>query len=138
MTKTNKINDANIQTEPILINNRSGEHGTAVVINGNRRLATWRQLYYEDPLKYAHFASIQCDVLPSTFDQENESGLEFELQIAQDIKETYNWIDDRKAKLKQIDFLRNKGVAQEKAIKDVAKRTRITEARLKTELKGSK
>ncbi len=127
---------SNIQTEPILINNRSGEHGTAVVINGNRRLATWRQLYYEDPIEFAHFALIQCDVLPSNFDQENESDLEYQLQIAQDIKEEYNWINDRKAKLKKIERLTNKGVSQERAIKEVAKESNITEARLKTELEA--
>ena len=48
---------ANKQIEPILLD----EHG--FVVNGNRRLCCWRDLYYQDSSRYGHFAYIDVAVL---------------------------------------------------------------------------
>ena len=124
------------QNEPLLINNR-GDDGVAVVVNGNRRLCVWRELYYSNPTKYAHFETIQCAILPSTFDKSKEAQIEFELQIAKEIKQEYNWIDDRKAKLNLETLYTNKdGMVLSSAVKRVAKETGIQESRLKNQVIG--
>ena len=122
------------QNEPLLINNR-GEDGVAVVVNGNRRLCMWRECYYTDPITYAHFETIQCALLPSTFDADKEAQIEFELQIAKEIKQEYNWINDRKAKRHlQTILTEKKGMSLDDATKQVAKETGIQESRLKNQL----
>ncbi|MCC8368668.1 MAG: hypothetical protein LN573_01085 [Rickettsia endosymbiont of Oxypoda opaca] len=74
----------NKQVEPILLD----EYG--FVINGNRRLASWRELYNEDRKKYDHFAYIDIAVLPHCDEKEIDK-LEAQLQIAPDIKAKYSW-----------------------------------------------
>jgi len=77
-------NTSNKQVEPILLD----ENG--FVINGNRRLATWRNLYHTDNLKYGHFRNIDIAVLPHC-DEKEIDRLEAALQIAKDIKADYSW-----------------------------------------------
>jgi hypothetical protein len=77
-------NTANKQVAPILLD----ENG--FVVNGNRRLGTWRQLAFEDPEKYGHFANIDVAVLPHCTDREVDR-LEAMLQIEKDIRADYAW-----------------------------------------------
>ncbi|MCY1266712.1 hypothetical protein D9M68_165990 [compost metagenome] len=72
------------QVEPIILD----ENG--FVINGNRRLATWRELLHADPKKYGHFEYIDVVVLPHC-DEKAIDRLEASLQIEQDIKADYTW-----------------------------------------------
>lgn len=60
------------------------------VVNGNRRLATWRELYHADNSKYRHFEYIDVVVLPHV-DRRAIDRLEAELQIEPDIKADYTW-----------------------------------------------
>lgn len=90
----------NIQVEPILVS----EHG--VVVNGNRRLAMWRELHYQDAVKYAHFGHIDVAVL-SHCDEREIDKLEATLQIEEDIKADYEWHAEAnmmRAKQKQHGF----------------------------------
>ena len=77
-------NTANKQVEALLLD----EHG--FVINGNRRLATWRDLVHSDPGKFGHFEYIDVAVLPPV-DAKAIDRLEAELQIEKDIKADYTW-----------------------------------------------
>lgn len=75
---------SNIQVNPILLD----EGG--FVINGNRRLATWRQLLLDGGDKYAHFRHIDAVVLPHCDEQELDR-IEAAEQIKKDIKAKYTW-----------------------------------------------
>lgn len=75
---------ANKQVEPILLD----ENG--FVVNGNRRLSTWRDLCHTDNAKYGHFRHIDVAVLPHC-DEKEIDRLEATLQIAKDIKADYSW-----------------------------------------------
>lgn len=81
---------ANIQVDPILLD----ENG--FVVNGNRRLATWRELLFKFPDKYGHFRHIDVAVLPHCDEREIDR-LEATLQIEPDIKADYSW--DAKANM---------------------------------------
>lgn len=61
-----------------------------VVVNGNRRLCAWRELYYSDRNKYSHFQSIRVAVLPD-HDPQGIYDLEVSLQIHSDMKAEYAW-----------------------------------------------
>ncbi len=77
-------NTAIKQVDPILLD----ENG--FVINGNRRLATWRELVSLPGDKYAHFRHIDVAVLPHSTEAELDR-LEASLQIEKDIKADYTW-----------------------------------------------
>lgn len=72
------------QVDPILLD----ENG--FVVNGNRRLAAWRDLLHVEPSKYGHFRHIDVAILPHCDDREIDR-LEASLQIEKDIKADYSW-----------------------------------------------
>ena len=80
----------NIQVEVILLD----ENG--FVINGNRRLAAWRELVHKDKSKYGHFENIDVVVLPHCDNKEIDR-IEARLQITKDIRADYSW--DARAKM---------------------------------------
>lgn len=80
----------NIQVEVLLLD----EYG--FVVNGNRRLATWRELVYKDKAKYGHFENIDVVVLPHCDNKEIDR-IEARLQISKDIRADYSW--DARAKM---------------------------------------
>lgn len=84
LLKTFKDNDKLQQTEP-LICSKDG-----VVVNGNRRLCAWRELYYGNKSKYAHFQTVRVAVLPDS-DPQGIYDLEVALQIHSDMKAEYVW-----------------------------------------------
>jgi hypothetical protein len=75
---------ANEQVDPILLD----ENG--FVVNGNRRLCCWRELYAKDPSAYSHFGHVDAVVLPHCDEQELDR-LEAKLQIEKDIRSDYTW-----------------------------------------------
>ncbi len=77
-------NSMNKQIDPILLD----ENG--FVVNGNRRLAAWRELLIDPSGKYPHFADIDVAVLPHCTEREIDR-LEARLQIEKDIRADYNW-----------------------------------------------
>lgn len=76
--------NANKQIDPIILD----ENG--FVVNGNRRLSSWRSLYYGRSSEYPHFAHIDIAVLPHCDDKEIDR-IEADLQIKKDIKAKYSW-----------------------------------------------
>lgn len=72
------------QEEPIILSS------VGYVINGNRRLSTWRELYATDPSKFAHFRTIEAVILPFC-DERDLDRLEAELQLKEDLKADYSW-----------------------------------------------
>ena len=74
----------NKQVNPILLD----ENGC--VVNGNRRLATWRELMHKDASKYAHYQHVDVAILPHCEEKEIDR-LEARLQIAKDIRADYSW-----------------------------------------------
>lgn len=72
------------QVESILLD----ENG--FVVNGNRRLSTWRELLHRDAKKYSGFAYVDVAVLPHCSEREIDR-LEASLQIEKDIRADYNW-----------------------------------------------
>jgi hypothetical protein len=74
----------NQQVNPILLD----ENG--FVVNGNRRLASWRELLHSDPGKYGHLQHIDIAVLPHCEEKEIDR-LEARLQITKDIRADYSW-----------------------------------------------
>lgn len=77
-------NTANVQVPPILLD----ENG--FVVNGNRRLATWRDLLFKSAQKYGHFRYIDVVILPHSTDRDIDR-LEVKLQIEEDIQADYIW-----------------------------------------------
>lgn len=75
---------ANKQVDPLLLD----ENG--FVVNGNRRLATWRELLHDDPAQYGHFRHIDVAILSHCNEREIDR-LEATLQIEKDIKADYAW-----------------------------------------------
>lgn len=72
------------QTDPLICSD------TGVVVNGNRRLCAWRELYYSNKDKYKHFEMVRVAVLPN-HDQVGMYDLEVALQIQSDMKADYVW-----------------------------------------------
>lgn len=74
----------NDQTEPLILDSNG------FVINGNRRLTSWRKLHYGEPKKYSHFSHVKVIMLPHC-DEKDLDELEASLQIHEDIKADYSW-----------------------------------------------
>jgi len=72
------------QNEPIILSH------LGYVVNGNRRLSTWRALYEENPTKFVKFAGINVVILPYC-DAKALDRLEANLQIKEDLKAPYSW-----------------------------------------------
>ena len=72
------------QKEPIICSSNG------IVVNGNRRLCVWRELFYSNPTKYKHFQIIRVAVLPDS-DPRGMYDLEVALQIKSDMKADYAW-----------------------------------------------
>ncbi len=83
-----------LQTEPLLIT-RQG-----LVVNGNRRLASMRELRSRDPRRYAAFTRVACAVLPEDLSHDTIEFIEANLQMAPDLKLDYGWIN-RRLKLRE-------------------------------------
>jgi hypothetical protein len=74
------------QQEPAVIT------ADGVLINGNRRAAALRSLYFDDDRLGAHY--VKCLVLPADATASELVDLETELQIARDFKQDYGWINE--------------------------------------------
>ena len=75
---------SNIQVDALILDE------SGFVVNGNRRLATWRELLWKFPEKYEHFRHIDVSVLSHCEEREIDR-LEATLQIEKDIKADYSW-----------------------------------------------
>lgn len=78
-----------IQAERLLLTS------DGVVVDGNRRLASMRALYEEDPESFDQFASVDAIVLPEDATNVDIELIEANRQLAPDTKLAYGWIDRR-------------------------------------------
>ena len=74
------------QQEPAIVT------ADGVLINGNRRTAALRSLFVDDDVPQARY--VQCLVLPADATSAELVDLETELQVAQDFKQEYAWINE--------------------------------------------
>ncbi len=84
------------QTEPLICTPEG------FVINGNRRLSYWRNLYYNSPDTYPFYKYIEIAIFPYS-DEDSILQLEVDLQIAPDIKEDYIWHAEAKMIIRHRD-----------------------------------
>jgi hypothetical protein len=98
-------NPVNKQVDPILLD----EDG--FVVNGNRRLATWRDMYHSDRTKFARYEYIDLVVLPHV-DAKAIDRLEASLQIEPDIKDDYTWDAEANMMLAKLDEYGESGLAE--------------------------
>lgn len=77
------------QTEPLLI------AADGVIVNGNRRLASMRELRAREPERFADFDNVLVAVLPDTMSHEDIEFIESALQLAPDLKLDYSWTNRR-------------------------------------------
>ena len=76
------------QREPLLISS------SGIVVNGNRRLAAMRELFFSDPNQYADFGDIDCMVLPSYATEDDFKEIEVRLQMTPETRLPYDWIGE--------------------------------------------
>lgn len=74
-----------------------------VIVNGNRRLAAMRALYFSDPKFYSQFSHIDVVVLPQEAVEEDLDMIETELQLKPETKLEYGWIERRLKLRHQVD-----------------------------------
>ncbi len=76
-----------------------------VVINGNRRLSTVRELYNENPSAFSNFQTIPCAVLDvKDLTELDIEEIENRLQLKRDLKLDYSWINELLKIRYQIDL----------------------------------
>lgn len=92
------------QTEPLLVS------PDGIVVNGNRRLASMRELRARDPGRYARFAEVEVAVLPAGLSPEDIEYIEAALQMAPELKLDYSWVNRR---LKLRDHVERMGIDSE-------------------------
>ncbi len=78
--------ETNKQTDPLIVTN------DGFVISGNRRLCTFRELYYSEggQSKYKHFERIRILILPKCTEEEIEY-IEDHYEQQQEIKDDFTW-----------------------------------------------
>lgn len=74
------------QLDPIILSSEG------FVVNGNRRLCAFRLLYNQDKKFYETYSHVDAVLLP-TADEKDIDELEANLQVRQDIRADYTWID---------------------------------------------
>lgn len=82
------------QEDPLIIT------AAGVVVNGNRRLAAAREARRTD------LDAMECIMLPSTATEQEIYALEVELQMAEDFKAPYSWVNELLTIREGIDTLR--------------------------------
>ncbi|MBC2778825.1 hypothetical protein [Parasphingopyxis marina] len=92
------------QTEPLLV------AADGVVVNGNRRLASMRELHAIDPERFGDFAHISVAVLPARLTAGDIEYIEAALQLAPELKLDYSWINRR---LKLRDHVERLGIDED-------------------------
>lgn len=115
-----KVLEEGKQTEPILITS------SAVVVNGNRRLAAMRELYAEGDGKYAEFTHINCMVLPASASDKEIKEIEVRLQMQPETKLAYTWVNEALT----IKDLMQSGFTREEITRDMRKDLREVMAML--------
>jgi hypothetical protein len=72
------------QADPIILT------ANGYVVNGNRRLSTWRALYASNPAKFSRFKNVDAVILPYADDRDIDQ-VEADYQLKEDLKADYSW-----------------------------------------------
>ncbi len=77
------------QNNPIVVSNK------LVVINGNRRLSSLRELYYSPNGKseYSNYEKVPCAIIFEDLNEQDTVMTEVRFQMKKDFKEDYDWIN---------------------------------------------
>lgn len=94
-----ELEQRGIQTEPLLVT------ATGVVVNGNRRLASMRELAAVDRAKFGGFDAVSVAVLDASLSAGDIEYIEAALQLAPDLKLDYSWINRRLKLRDHVDHL---------------------------------
>lgn len=76
------------QDEPLILDE------SGYVVNGNRRLATFRELYSQGRPEYSHFEFVDIVILPHGMTEDDILEVEAELQLKRDIRASYDWASE--------------------------------------------
>lgn len=91
-----------------------------VVINGNRRLSTVRELYNENPSTFSNFKTIPCAVLNlKDLTELDIEEIENRLQLKRDLKLDYSWINELLKIKYQIDLKLKNAPKNQEVKKDI-------------------
>ena len=63
-----------------------------VVINGNRRLSSIRELFESDPKKFHKFKHVPCAIIEQHLDGKQVKQIENNIQVRKEYKQDYDWI----------------------------------------------
>lgn len=81
-----RLKQTRIQRDPILIDT------DGVIIDGNRRMSSIRELYSENPSDFPNFESIECAVIPQA-DRKLNKEYEHQLHFADTLQLEYTWLN---------------------------------------------
>ena len=95
------------QTEPLLV------AADGLIVNGNRRLASMRELLARDPERYGSFAEVEVAVLPGELSHADLEYIEAALQLAPELKLAYSWVNRR---LKLRDHVERLGLSEDQIV----------------------
>lgn len=111
-------------SKPILLTN------DAVIINGNRRLCTMRELYYAEggAQKYSMFAQVPCAIVERDLSEKEFAQFEDEIQVKKDMKQPYRWINILKKTKRELglgftadEIAKNMGVTTKEVKENISK-----------------
>ncbi len=63
-----------------------------VVINGNRRLSSIREIFKSDPKKFHKFKHVPCAIIEQFIDDKQIKQIENHIQVRKEFKQDYDWI----------------------------------------------
>ena len=90
-SKSNIFNELKTKGEfredaPLLVDSNG------ILINGNRRLASVREIFTSNPNKYSKFKHVPCAVVEQFLDDRQIKQVENNIQVRKEFKQDYDWI----------------------------------------------
>ncbi len=81
-----RLKQTQVQRDPILIDT------DGVIVDGNRRMSSIRELYTENPADFPEFNEIECVVIPRA-DRQNNKEFEHQIHFADTLQLEYTWLN---------------------------------------------
>ena len=81
-----RLKQTQLQRDPILIDTNG------VIVDGNRRMSSIRELYTESPSEFPEFNEIECVVIPRA-DRQNNKEYEHQIHFADTLQLEYTWLN---------------------------------------------
>jgi len=83
-----ELAESGVQRDPLLVTT------SGVIVNGNRRLASMRELLSRESNRFRQFSLVDVAVLPDDYTESTINKIETMLQIAPDLKLEYGWVEE--------------------------------------------